>query len=347
MDSIYEEYSRIMHIAKLIYKNKLEDLIDDFGNITENLVNFNSNLGTIPHICIYLRNINFLRSIVNKFDDTKCLLDWLSEKDANGLTTIDLICKFEFQEIYIYFNKILLEKSMKSENCILKEGYLSKYTNILNGYKKRYVILTLDFFYYGKKKDIRSMKKLSINDIAFEPHASMKKFKLTSKKIDMDLVFKGHEEDDLFDWIGLLQNIMNSRNKDFYYKNFVFKIINDLFKKTDEKAYKIFSMVEFLRFYTEDKHLKITQEVTLNGKRSSNQDSNYEDTNELNNTNYTNSEVSKNAVINTDDNTEEEYTVGSDESIDKKAPKEEIELFSFESDENKAYEFYEVEDKKQ
>lgn len=256
-NSVYEEYSKIISIAKKVNNDKFDSLLKVFERSVSKLVSFNSRIGTIAHICVYLRNIRFLKKIVDKFDDPKRLMEWLSEKDEKGLTAINLVERFEFQEMYIYMNKMVTDNREKDETCVLKRGVLNKYVNIVNGYNERYLILTIDSLFYGKKMVLDTMTELKLGEVYFEHHSNMKKFKLVSRHDSTAYVFKGLHNEDISDWIYLFQNVIASYDREFYMHNFVFKVISDASRCVDSRFYMLLKMTNLFPFYTRDNRLYI------------------------------------------------------------------------------------------
>lgn len=339
MDALHEEYMLVTRIAKKIYYGKSDNLLHMFGKSTSNLISFNSRVGTIAHICVYLRNVAFLRLIIDKFDDPKRLMEWLSEKDENNCTVIDLVERFEFQEMYIYLNKILTRSEEKGAWQVLKEGVLDKYTNLMNGYKERYVFVTLDALFYGKKKDSEHMVEVKLEDVYFEHQPNMQKFKLITK-MDEEFVFKDTNHVDVSDWINLFQNLMASRDKGFYFNNFIFKVIADIANATDKNLHSILRTANVFSFYIKECHnSQISIDKVKEGRRLS-EDADGEDG------------VRRSERRVDDDATSDPERCAVDVADRRRsgdAEKEgvdDLELFSLESENEEKYEFFEADDSK-
>lgn len=346
-NSVYEEYSKIISIAKKVNSDKFDSLLKVFERSVSKLVSFNSRVGTIAHICVYLRNIRFLKKIVDKFDDPKRLMEWLSEKDEKGLTAINLVERFEFQEMYIYMNKIVTESRERDETCVLKRGVLNKYVNIVNGYNERYLILTIDSLFYGKKMVLDTMTELKLGEVYFEHHSNMKKFKLVSKHDSTTYVFKGLHNEDISDWICLFQNVIASYDREFYMHNFVFKVISDASRSVDDRLYKLLKMTNLFPFYTRDNRLYIESGKTDEGTTQTMQDSSIHKDEHLNNSTMAggDAEAQPGEADAVAGGVQEEgaETRPRNESRVKEVQKE-LELFSLESEDDTEYEFFEAKD---
>lgn len=349
-NSVYEEYSKIISIAKKVSNDKFDSLLKMFERSVSRLVLFNSRIGTIAHICVYLRNIRFLKKIVEKFDDPKRLMEWLSEKDEKGLTAINLVERFEFQEMYIYMNKIVTENRERDETCVLKRGVLNKYVNIVNGYNERYLILTIDSLFYGKKMVLDTMTELKLGEVYFEHHSNMKKFKLVSRHDNTTYVFKGLNNEDISDWICLFQNVVASYDREFYMHNFVFKVISDVSRSVDDRFYKLLKMTNLFPFYTRDTRMYIESGKTDEGTTQSIPDSsNLKDEHQNNGSTAEDGAeaqpIKENAVAG---GFEEETTNSRPKNETRvKEIKKELELFSLESEDDTEYEFFEARDQQE
>lgn len=365
----YEEIKKITDLAIQIIDDP-DSLIERyFNNSLKNLLKFNSKIGTIAHICVYLREIEYLRKIICRFDEPKHLYQWLCEKDFYGKTAIDLASNFDFEEMNNLFEKVIKnEISPKNTEVILKEAILDKYTNIMNGYRQRNVKITSEYLIYSKK-DENECVKIPLRELKLEYTEDHKKIKFVNLSNENEYIFKDVNRNALSSWINVLKNIMPNRDRTFYFNAFFYKLLSDLVKETDQNLYEVMKLNENLTYYmSQDKHLptessfssKITEEITKNMSYSNKKDENYlikEDKPNKKEVNKSEELLIKEDKLNLPANKsdseiiydknkpnlkDQEKKLEELKIKDEKQKEESIEMFSFESEDEDNYKFYEA-----
>lgn len=256
-EKLLEERLGIFKLAKLITFNKTDDLIRSFNGSISALIAYRSEIGTVAHMCVYLRNIAVLRTIARRFDDHRLLVEWLDTPDRNGRTALDIVSRYEFREFYAYLAAIS-DSGDRSQDFVLKEGVLQKYTNVVNGYKDRRARLTLDTFSYYKNDVENSCFSIKVADLLIRSDGSTR-FVLKSKKSDNEFIFRGG---DAGEWVDLIQNLVEAKNRDFYYKNLMFKLLYEMVVDVDPMIGFLMKKSCLYPYYVKESGLYLNQSGT-------------------------------------------------------------------------------------
>ncbi|KCZ80601.1 hypothetical protein H312_01976 [Anncaliia algerae PRA339] len=348
----FEETKKIIEIAYQIIEDSDRVIERCFDNSLLNLLEYKSKIGTIAHISIYLRDVEFLRKIVCRFDEPKNLLDWLCEKDEGGKTASNLVCNLDYKEFVTLFEKITKnEITPKNNELVLLNEPLDKYTNIMNGYRTRIVELTTTCLIY-QKKDLSEKTVLPLKEMKLEYTEDHKKFKLIQLYGENEYVFKHQSRDSLGHWINILQNIMPNRDRTFYFNAFFYKLLGDLIIKRDPKICEIMKLNENLTYYFtflkySNDSTVYTQENTtareekmLEGLKLEVKEEIKEEKQKI----KAEKEEIKEEVEHLEAK-KKEIKIIKDQLNEIKSEDNSIELFSFESEDEEKYKFYEAKEK--
>lgn len=213
-----------------------------FGTVGEHLV-YLRRVYTLKNICAYLEggsdeNLGGLvvkkESLEDSFYETDAVKEFVS-------TFLDLSRKLNYPEITLCFD-------MTSARSPIRAGLLLKYTNIIHGYKKRYVVLYDDCFAYYRIKEGKKLlrKKMALNTIK---DIKMSKRRLIINTIDEKIIFTSNWQD-LTEWHRIINGLVKRMNDDEFYMNcYIFRILYCL---SDDKNRKELKKIDHLTFYTKD-----------------------------------------------------------------------------------------------
>lgn len=199
----------------------LENFLKNIRKIKNNdndfITEHNRFYGTLTHFLVYLRRLDLLKKI-----------DLENIPDQNGLSPVELSKILNFNEIYYFLTN--------QPESIIKEGMLKKYTNVIEGFKLRYILLTHSKFKYYKISDKKRVLRDTINTSDLYSKLFQNKLKVYDKRRHICYIFKG-KRSQIRGWHN---TIKSSMIKESYYENYLNNFLTlVLYKLADQNQKNI------------------------------------------------------------------------------------------------------------